>query len=98
MTPRELITHLCDVYMHVSAKSKGEEAGWNQYVAPERTEDLMADFDSLRAKAVSDCLASNDPYELATDYIIVHDAYHVGQLCTSRISVEPGWDPYAIYR
>ena|SRR5687768_9549368 len=94
LTPREIVTHLCDVYGYAAAKARGEEPKWNQYT---QGEDLMADFEKLRAQAIEDCLASADPYEFLTDYIIVHDAYHVGQLCTARLLAEPDWDPYAIY-
>lgn len=97
MTPRETVTHLCDVYQYATAKAKGGEAKWNQYEAPSDSQVMMEDFDRLRKTAVEACAASGDPYELLTDYIIVHDAYHVGQLCTARIASEPAWDPYSIY-
>jgi uncharacterized damage-inducible protein DinB len=97
MTPREIVTHLCGVYEYATAKARGEQATWTEYACAGDTNELMADFDSKRQEAITACLASEDPYEMLTDYIIVHDAYHVGQLCTARFVVQPDWDPYAIY-
>jgi len=93
MTPRETVTHLCDVYQYVCEKVKGGEPEWNQY----KGEGSLTDFDRLRSEAIDACLAADDPCELLTDYIIVHDAYHVGQLCGIRMACEPKWDCYAIY-
>lgn len=77
----------------------GQEAKWHQYApADNDTGTLVDDFTTMRKEAIETCLASDKAYELVTDYIAVHDAYHVGQLCTARMSSEPGWDPYAIYR
>jgi len=93
MTPRETMVHLCDVYQYVVEKARGGEPRWNQYQGG----GSLDDFDSLRARAVDACFASDHASELLTDYIVVHDAYHVGQLCMIRRACEPGWDVYAIY-
>lgn len=93
MTARETMAHLCDVYQYVAEKAKGGEPRWNQYLG----DGSLDDFDRLRAQAVDACLASDSASELLTDYIIVHDAYHVGQLCWIRRACEPEWDVYAIY-
>lgn len=93
MTPRETLVHLCDVYQFVAEKARGGDPQWNQY----HGEGLLVDFDRRRGEAVEACLASEDAYELLTDYIIVHDAYHVGQLCYVRCACEPEWDAYSIY-
>lgn len=93
MTPHETMVHLCDVYQYVGEKAKGGEPRWNQY----QGDGSVDDFDRLRAQAVDACIASDHASELLTDYIIVHDAYHVGQLCGVRRACEPEWDAYAIY-
>jgi uncharacterized damage-inducible protein DinB len=93
MTVRETMIHLCDVYRYVSEKARGGEPRWGTY----RGDGSLDDFDKLRSVAIEACLASEDPYELLTDYIIAHDAYHVGQLCFIRRAREPDWDAYAVY-
>jgi hypothetical protein len=93
MTPQETMSHLCDVYHYVAEKARGGKPEWGGYEG----DGCLEDFDKLRAEAIDACLSAGDPVELLTDYIIVHDAYHVGQLCGTRIQAEPEWDPYAIY-
>lgn len=98
MTPKETISHLCDVYTHVLDQVAGRQAGWGVYKTPDTLDQLMADFDSLRSSAVNAALGAENAENLATDYIILHDAYHVGQLCAARSASEPEWDMYAIYK
>jgi hypothetical protein len=35
--------------------------------------------------------------EDAMHYIVLHDCYHVGQLCLVRLADDPNWDAYSIY-
>ncbi|MBW7928889.1 MAG: hypothetical protein H3C58_12580 [Fimbriimonadaceae bacterium] len=54
--------------------------------------DAIAEMSALRNRAIA--VADE---KIAVEYIAVHDAYHVGQLVTLRLSVEPDWNYYSIY-
>jgi len=64
----------------------------------------MADFDAayaatmaLRAEAVALAMTSEEAAKASLDYVVIHDAYHVGQMALLRLEQEPGWDPYSLY-
>jgi len=93
MTVRETMIHLCDVYRYVIEKVAGGDPKWDQYTGSGSPEE----FGRLRDEAIEASFSTSDPFEWITDYIIVHDAYHVGQLCCIRKACEPEWDSHSIY-
>jgi hypothetical protein len=101
MTPREQIAHLCEAYECFSVNAGGGKYEWGTYTAETGdTAALTVEFSKQRQKAVSAALsdASDEKIKLANDYIVGHDYYHVGQMCLSRLAVQPDWDSYTIYR
>ena len=100
MSPRELLEHLADCYVNTVDAAEGKEPNWGSYSAPDKSwSGLLAEFKSTRAKAVEKILAAPEDKvgDLALAYVVMHDAYHVGQLCLVRIATDPTWDPYSIY-
>jgi hypothetical protein len=100
ISAREAIKHLSEAYAAVISESKGEKYEWGSYKpSSESLEDLMAEFRSLRTQAAETVFAQGETaYRLGSAFIVGHDYYHVGQLAAARISADPSWDPYSIYR
>lgn len=36
-------------------------------------------------------------WKVLTEWIVAHDAYHLGQICALRLAQDPAWDMYSIY-
>ena len=99
MSPREQVTHLCVVYMGAKDVAAGRQKDWASYQVNEPSwAGLLAAFDSLRSEAVNAFdLENEESMKHASDYLIGHDHYHVGQMCAVRLAMDPQWDPYCIY-
>lgn len=101
MSLRVTLVHLAEVYQAVQKQARGDEHEWGSYTPiSDGAEALQADLWRERKLAVDAVLAVGDDDKaahMALDYIILHDAYHVGQLCSLRLSIEPDWNMYVIY-
>lgn len=100
MSPRETIVHLCDCACALKAMLKEGKYSWGSYEA--RAADMPAlveEWKSLRAEALAEAFADGSDKALGeiSDFIVLHDAYHVGQLAAYRLATDPAWDAYAIY-
>jgi len=99
MSPRQVAEHLCDCYRGGAAALRGEPYEWGTYRLPEGAEPLST-WRAERANAV-EAIRGGDPEKgphVALEYIALHDAYHVGQLCAVRLALDPEWDAYSIYK
>ncbi len=100
MSPRETALHLAEAYRAYTTHMDGGKHEWGSYRLEDSSlEGVLANWRKEREEATARALASDtdESYRLAQDYILLHDAYHVGQLATLRIRLG-GWDPYSIYR
>jgi hypothetical protein len=99
MTPREAVEHLAEAYVATVANAKGEKYEWGSFTIEDKSWDnLISVFWSARQKATEAVLVDEETaLKSGYDYIVAHDAYHVGQIAALRIGNEPGWDSYAIY-
>jgi len=100
MSPRETVIHLTECYIAAKRDLAGEKHEWGSYVA--ESEDISELLSKMRSErdSVRDALLNSDSEksgEVATQYVMLHDAYHVGQLATYRIGADADWDAYAIY-
>jgi len=101
MSPRETAAHLAEAYVAGVKHFRGEEHDWGTY-QPASTEptqildEMFQERDKLKAAA----LAAEDHTGLKTAiaYSASHDYYHIGQMCSLRLKVEPNWNPYSIYK
>lgn len=97
-TAREAIEHLCEAYHAVKVTSAGEKHEWGSYTSGLENWDHLTDhYTSLREAAIEAAFAGENGEELIADYIIGHDYYHVGQLVTLRLAIDPTWNSYVIY-
>ncbi len=101
MTPRQMLEHLCEAYDAVPDVAAGRNHEWGKFEAPDKSwaglKKTLWDLRRKATEAVKD--ANNDKLaETAHDYIVVHDAYHVGQMALIRMHVDPDWDPHSIYK
>ena len=100
MTPRETVRHLAEAYAAASKHMSGEDHEWGSYkLEASDPSDLMQAMRTERQLAVDAILTgdADKAPEAATQYLMLHDAYHVGQMCALRVREEPEWDAYSIY-
>lgn len=100
MSPRETLEHLAECYVASQKSMAGEKHEWGSYKSQGgNLAELYTITKAERDRAVASILAGDieKGAEAATDYLILHDAYHVGQMCTNRLSFDPEWNAYAIY-
>ncbi|HRI43202.1 MAG TPA: DinB family protein [Fimbriimonadaceae bacterium] len=99
-SPAQTVEHLCEVYTAYKKHVQGEPHEWGSYNSGETTrEGVTALMWRLRGEACEAALAGNEEAgRSAIDYIVMHDAYHVGQLVTVRLALDPEWNAYSIYR
>lgn len=100
MSPRDVVGHLTECYIAAGKKANGQEHEWGSYV-PEDDDpkSLLETMQRERAKACDAMVAKGDEdaVKAATGFVILHDAYHVGQLAALRMRITPDWDVYSIY-
>ena len=100
-TAREILEHLCDCYQGYMDMSHGKQYEWGSFKAEGYSALKLLDIrNELRKKAESFALAhANDPKsaEFALGFLVLHETYHVGQMCLLHIKVDPNWNPYSIY-
>ena len=101
MSIRQSIEHLCEVYTAVDEESRGIKHAWGEYsIQYDSFDDLKSKFTSLRVRALG--LVANpsnkEGFTLASEFMVAHEYYHVGQLASLRIATDSAWNPYSIYR
>ena len=101
MSARETMAHLAECYVAGVAHLEGTTHEWGSF-RPQAT-----DFDRLRDEMFTyrdrfgELIAQNpteDAVKTGFTYGASHDFYHVGQLCSLRLTLDPSWDAYSIYR
>lgn len=99
MTPRQITIHLAECCVAFLKSTKGEEHNWGSYSTEETSsEGLLKEFTELRAQAVSAAINGDDEaVKHASDYLVLHETYHVGQLSLYRLKVDPDWNYMSIY-
>lgn len=100
MSPLETIAHLCEAYEAVTAHLEGRTYVWGSFaLTGDSWEGHLGVWRSLRDRAKQLATAGEDATALCRgyEYIVGHDAYHVGQICQLRLHLDPTWDSMAIY-
>lgn len=101
MSPREILEHLCECYVAYSLYTEGQKHDWGSYAAEDKaTANLMGQCMELRAAAIEKGLASESAEirNASMDFIALHDCYHVGQVASLRIALEPDWNSHSLYQ
>ena len=100
MSAAETALHLCECYTAFLAHANDLEHSWGTYSLDDTSQDnVLKTRHNLREQAIQQ-LSENFSEKSASDataYIILHDAYHVGQLCTLRLKLG-NFDAYSIYQ
>ena len=100
MSPRETLAHLAECYHASLLAFEGKEHEWGTYQIETADWDALSlKVFELRSRVVGHILANPNEKtaKAATDYVILHDAYHVGQMATLRIETDTEWNPYCLY-
>ncbi|MBL8069242.1 MAG: DinB family protein [Armatimonadetes bacterium] len=100
MSAKETAEHLAECYVAFLDHCEGREHEWGSFKpASSDPEKIVAEMFELRAKAIATFMARNgdDVLGWASDYIVLHDPYHVGQMCSLRLELGE-FSPYSIYK
>jgi uncharacterized damage-inducible protein DinB len=101
MSLREQVVHLCHAYTAVMEHLKNGSFDWSApFTIPNiNDEGLPGYLEIERQRAVDGLTQSAEPQdEMALDYIVIHDAYHVGQIAVLRHAIDPEFDSYSLYK
>jgi hypothetical protein len=101
MSPREMIEHLAEACQATIETAAGREYEWGSFSIEDKTgANLVAVWADLREKASAAVLAgeSEGSFKSGSAFLVEHDFYHVGQMATVRLSLDPDWNAYCIYR
>lgn len=100
MTARDMANHLAECYVAAMVEAKGGKHEWGSFAleADSNTE-AVSKMMGLREEAINVIIdsAEDKKEHLITDFFLLHDAYHVGQMVANRIAFDPEWNSYAIY-
>lgn len=100
LAPIEAVEHLCDAYSGYLANDR-RNYRWGSYrLLSSDWESALKELWLVRGQAREAVQNSNDDafIALAFDYVMAHDAYHVGQLAACRMACDPKWDPESLYK
>lgn len=61
----------------------------------EKVADCFREIDLEAPMKVS--FATWPGWKVLSEWIVMHDAYHLGQICALRLAQDPQWDMYSIY-
>lgn len=101
MSAREQVTHLSECYVALAEELAGNKYEWGSWTsAVDGAEAEVTQMWDLRNKAfaIATTKDSHEAVQLISNFMVEHDCYHVGQLSILRITVDPDWDAYSIYR
>lgn len=96
----ETAEHLAECYQAFLTHADGQEYEWGTFQIEDKTPaNLQKTMTDMRTKAVLRATSTTDEkiQQYASSYIVLHDAYHVGQMVTLRLNIGD-FDPYSLYR
>lgn len=101
MSVQETLVHLAECYEACKAALAGEKFEWGKFdIGTTDWEEIQVKTFTLRSSAI-EAVQNHADEDLAvttaSDYMVGHDYYHVGQLCATRMAIEPEWDAMSIY-
>jgi uncharacterized damage-inducible protein DinB len=98
LSARETLVHLSECCVAFIESCQGINHNWGTYTSSAPTlGDLKTEFDNLRSDVVSRISDDEKVLKDASAYVILHEAYHVGQLAQLRLHLNPEWNAYSIY-
>jgi uncharacterized damage-inducible protein DinB len=100
MSAAETANHLADCYNAFLTSAAGGKHEWGSTVIEDQSPlGLITAMTELRNECVKLATSSDDPkiHHLASEFVCIHDAYHVGQMVTLRMKLGD-FDPYSIYQ
>lgn len=100
MTPVQMVEHLCDCIQAYKAPDKSAYAWGSFKLADPSVTGALTTLNAERATVRTFIESATDEKTLAHafDYLMAHDAYHVGQLAACRMASDPDWDNMSLYQ
>lgn len=109
---RTTLIHMTDNYRALVADALGQKYAYGSWSPPDgELATLISAWNAARLEAVNTLrerltdfqadfrtsFAVWPSWKVATEWLVAHDAYHLGQVCYLRLAAEPEWDMYEIY-
>jgi hypothetical protein len=100
MSPRETAAHLIECCQAFLVEADGASYDWGSMQMEDTSWARLMDVlvDKRQEAAVKVANGDDRVLKLASSFLVIHDAYHIGQMAQLRIHHTEGWDPYSIYR
>ena len=101
MSPRLVLAHFLEVFEAAAKEERGESHEWGSYANnTESFDTLWQKYTSQRKEYVAKRVDSDSPSSLKQlgGMLVLHETYHVGQLCLLRVEQDPTFNPYSIYQ
>jgi len=100
MTPQEVLSHLAEAYVAYGKHLQGLAHEWGTFTLEGNVQERLDAWRKHRQEAIEAAVSSGKEGSdhAAMEYLALHEAYHLGQLCLLRLKHDPQWDPYSIYR
>ncbi len=99
LSPHETAIHLADCYSAFLAFLDNRSYEWGSFRPDEDSpEAAIQSMWNKRAEARAAITVGDErAARMATDFIILHDAYHVGQMVSNRRVIDPSFDYSKLY-
>ncbi len=100
MSLKEIVEHCMEACQAVITGVAGGKHDWGTFQTPALPmTQLIEHFNILRGQAVSAGLSKfDDGAHWLSDYLVLHETYHVGQMVAIRLTLDESWNFYSIYR
>ncbi|MFN8140693.1 MAG: hypothetical protein U0R49_12935 [Fimbriimonadales bacterium] len=99
MSPLQMVEHLCDCIQAYKAPDR-RTYFWGSYkLADDTVTGALTALNTERTavRAFIEGTSDEKLLEESFDYLMSHDAYHVGQLAACRMASDPAWDSMSLY-
>lgn len=94
---RETMVHLAETVLATRAHREGHSYRWGTHESSATTaEELLAEWKAGRDPMLTELTAGED-LETISNYFVLHEAYHIGQLAATREEAQAGWSSFALY-
>lgn len=99
MSPRQMVGHLIECRIACIKSMKGQEHEWGTYSAEGDAAALMKQLRDETDHTLQQLAESptDENIKHVMDFLALHDAYHVGQIVSLRLTLDPNWNSYVIY-
>ena len=100
MSIRDHVAHLTECHFACEEYLRGEDHEWGSYVPPNpEFKAIVSRYFETRTHAIELLINSESEkaLEMLSDFIVLHEPYHIGQMSLNRQGNETEWDSFSLY-